>query len=31
MKKALWATGVALILWALTAIFIWIDPFHIRD
>jgi predicted secreted protein len=31
VKKAVWAAGVALILWALTAIFIWIDPFHIRD
>ncbi|MEJ0024340.1 MAG: DUF1467 family protein [Alphaproteobacteria bacterium] len=30
VKKGLWAIGIALILWALTAIFIWMDPFHIR-
>lgn len=31
LKKALWAAGAAAILWALTALFIWFDPFHIRD
>ena len=29
-KKAIWAAGVALILWALTAAFIWLDPFNVR-
>ena len=31
VKKALWAAGAALILWAVTAIFIAMDPFHVRD
>ena len=31
LKKALWAAGAAAVLWAVTAIVIWFDPFHIRD
>lgn len=31
VKKAVWAAGAALVLWAITALCIWLDPFHIRD
>ena len=30
-KKALWAAGIALILWAITFAIIAFDPFNIRD
>jgi predicted secreted protein len=30
LKKALWAAGAALVLWAITFAVIRFDPFHIR-
>jgi predicted secreted protein len=29
-KKAFWAACAGAVLWALTALMIWFDPFHIR-
>jgi predicted secreted protein len=29
-RKALWATGIAAVLWAATMIFVAVDPFDIR-
>jgi predicted secreted protein len=29
-KKALWAAGLALVLWAIIFAVIWFDPLHVR-